>query len=361
MARDPVELEQEVAALCAELPYINASDLTAITRGMGYKPNFNKKYIEVLRTGQTTAIHSSLVVWFYDTFTSALKRVSATLRFIDENTDDLILVRTANDIRRARAEGKIGIIIHFHNSIALEDDLSMVATYERLGLRVMQLTYQGRSLVGDGCAEPSPGGVSSFGIRVIEEMNRVGILVDLAHSGPKTFMEALEIAKVPPINSHGGMKAVRDHPRNLTDEQVIKLAEKGGVLGIMAKSDTVVEGGAVKGATLDDYFAHLDYAVKLVGPDHVCIGLENGHGVDDADLRGLQADVMTRMDRPLERGRVPEKYDFEKFYSAKGVENAATAKANLIRAMLQRGYAKADIAKILAGNLMRIYDQTWKP
>jgi membrane dipeptidase len=358
---DPSGIDATAKVICDEVSFVNASDLTAITRGMPYRPHFNKDYIRKLREGKVSAIHSSLVVWFWDSLTPAVKRLSSTLRFLDEHPDDLLLVRTVEDIARANREGKIGLIVHFHNSGALEDDISMVATFHRLGLRVMQLTYQGRSLVGDGCAEPSPGGISSFGIKVVEEMNRVGILVDLAHSGEKTFMETLEISTKPVVNSHGGVRGVRDHSRNLSDQQVVALARKGGVLGIMAKADTLVEGGAAKGATLDDYFAHLDYAVKLVGPDHVCIGLENGYGVDNNQLQDMLVDVILHTDQPFVRGRIPKEYEFEKYYSAQGLNDASTVKMNLVREMLKRGYARHDIEKILAGNLLRVYSEVWKP
>ncbi|HVZ45942.1 MAG TPA: membrane dipeptidase [Ramlibacter sp.] len=353
--------EAAVAAICGEAPFINASDLTAITRGMPYRPQFNAEYIGKLREGGVTAIHSSLVVWFWDSMTPAVKRLSSTLRFLDEHANDLVLVRTAADIDRARSDGKIGLIVHFHNSSALEDDISMVATFHRLGLRVMQLTYQGRSLLGDGCAEPSPGGLSAFGIKVVEEMNRVGILVDLAHAGERTFMEALEVSTQPVVCSHGGVNGVRAHSRNLSDEQLRALAKKGGVLGIMAKADTLVEGGATRGATFEDYFAHLDYAVKLVGPDHVAIGLENGWGVDNGQLQDMLVDVILHTDKPFVRGRIPRDYEFDKYYSAQGVNDTSTVKANLVREMLRRGYARADMEKILAGNLMRVYAQVWKP
>jgi membrane dipeptidase len=352
--------EARVEDLAARLRFINASDLTSIARGMPYRPHFDAEYVRRLRTGQVTALHASLSVWFYDGFSAAMKRLGAVLRFLHEFRDSLALVRTPEDIEAAEAEGRIGVIVHFHSATPLDDDLTLLDIYARAGLRVMQLTYQGRNLVGDGCAEPTPGGLSSFGIRVVEEMNRLGILIDLAHAGARTFADALEVSRAPVINSHGCARALRDHPRNLTDDQIRALAANGGVMGIMAKSDCLAPRGATEGTTLDDYLAHLDHVVKLVGVEHVAIGLENGYGVDDMDLQGLLADVTLRMHRPYEQGRVPRNYDFDKFYSAKGVDDIRYAKRNLIRALLDRGYGEADLAKILAGNLLRVYRQAWK-
>ena len=352
--------EGRVEDLTGRLRFINASDLTSVTRGMPYRERFGPEYISRLRKGGVTALHASLTVWFYDTFPAAMKRMGAVLRFLREFEGDLALVRTAEDIESAEAQGRIGVILHFHSATPLDDDLGLLEIYARSGLRVMQLTYQGRNLVGDGCAEINPGGLSSFGIRVVEEMNRLGILVDVAHAGPRTFADALEVSRAPVINSHGCVRALREHPRNLSDQQIRALADKGGVFGIMAKSDCLAPRGATEGTTLDEYLAHVEYVAKLVGVDHVAIGLENGYGVDDTDLQGLLADVKLRSHRPYEQGRVPKDYDFEKFYSAKGVEDISRAKRNLIRGLLGLGFVEDDIRKILGGNLLRLYGKVWK-
>jgi membrane dipeptidase len=352
---------ERIEAATRRLRFINASDLTGIASGMPYRARFGPEYIRRLREGGVTALHASLAVWFYDTFPAAMKRFGAVLRFLREHEGDLALVRTVEDIVKAEAEGRIGVILHFHSASPLDDDLGLLEVYARSGLRVMQLTYQGRNLVGDGCAEVNPGGLSSFGIRVVEEMNRLGILVDVAHAGPRTFADALEVSRAPVLNSHGCVRALRDHPRNLTDQQIRALADRGGVFGIMAKSDCLAAHGATEGTTLDDYLEHVVHVARLVGVDHVAIGLENGFGVDDTDLQGLLADVKLRSHRPYEQGRVPKDYDFEKFYSAKGVEDIGRAKRNLVGGLLSRGFSEDDIAKILGGNLLRLYGKVWTP
>jgi len=354
------ELENQVEELAGRLLYINASDLTCIAKGLPYKPHFDADYVAKLKTGGVTAIHAALVLWFLESVTTAPKRIGTFYQLLEQYPNDLLLVETADDIARAQREGKVGLIMHFHNPSAIEDDLSLVAVYHRLGLRVLQLTYQGRSLLGDGCAEVSQGGLSSFGIRVIEEMNRLGILVDLAHAGYQTYMEALDVSKAPLINSHGCVRALRDLPRNLSDEQIIALANKGGVLGIMAKSDCLTPTGATEGATLDDFLNHIEYVIKLVGVDYVGIGLENAHGIDESDIQGLQAEFLTRMHKPYEQGRVPKDYQFDKLYSAKGIDNVTSVKRNLIRGLLARGYNETDIGKVLGGNFIRVYRQVWK-
>lgn len=352
--------DSQVEELAGKLPYINASDLTCIAPGMPYKAHFDGDYVARLKAGGVTAIHAALTVWFMESVTTAPKRVGSFLKLLDQFPDDLLHIQSVDDVLRAKREGKVGLIMHFHSPAAIEDDLDLFAVYHRLGLRVMQLTYQGRSLLGDGCAEPSQGGLSSLGIRAIEEMNRLGILVDLSHTGYRTYMEALEVSNVPVINSHGCVRTLRDLPRNLDDEQIKALARKGGVLGIMAKSHCLTPKGAIEGATLDDFLDHIDYVNKLVGVDYVAIGLENAHGIDASDVKDLEDQIRRRSPRPYDRPLFPKEYKFEKVYSAKDLEEVTAVKRNLIRGLLCRGYSETEIGKILGGNLIRVYGQVWK-
>jgi len=352
--------DELVEELAGKLPYINASDLTCIAPGMPYKVHFDADYVTRLKAGGVTAIHAALTVWFMESVTTAPKRVGSFLKLLDQFPDDLLHVQKADDVLRAHRERKVGLIMHFHSPAAIEDDLDLLAVYHRLGLRVMQLTYQGRSLLGDGCAEPNQGGLSSLGIRAIEEMNRLGVLIDLSHTGYRTYMEALELSSVPVINSHGCVRTLRDLPRNLNDEQIKALARKGGVLGIMAKSHCLTPKGAMEGATLDDFLDHIDYVSKLVGVDFVAIGLENAHGIEASEVKDLEAQIHGRSARSYDRPLFPKEYRFEKVYSAKDLDEVTAVKRNLIRGLLGRGYSEIEIGKILGGNLIRVYGQVWK-
>lgn len=353
-------LDEQVEELAQKLTFINASDLTCFAPGMPLKVHFDADYVAKLKAGGVTAIHVALAVYFLESMATAPKRMGSFYKLLDQFPHDLLHVLTVEDLLRAKREGKVGLIIHFHTPAPIEDDLDLLPVYHRLGLRVMQLTYQGRSLVGDGCGESGPGGVSSFGARVIEEMNRLGVLVDLSHAGYRTYMDALEISKVPVINSHACVRGLRDFPRNLDDEQIRALAQKGGVLGIMAKAQCLTKDGAMEGATLDHFLDHIDYVRKLVGVDYVGIGLENAFGIVAEEAKGLMAELHRRSPRPDDRPLFPKEYKFEKIYSARGVDDVTAAKRNLIRGLLGRGYTEAEIAKVLGENWIRVYRQVWK-
>ena len=138
--------------------------------------------------------------------------------------DELLLVTKAEDMERAKREGKLGIIFHFQGSSPVEKDLGLVEIFYRLGVRVMQLTYNVKDFVGDGCEETGNGGLSDFGKKLIREMNRVGMVVDLSHTGHRTTMEAMEVSQSPCVFSHSGCSAVFRSNRNIHDDQIKAVA-----------------------------------------------------------------------------------------------------------------------------------------
>lgn len=355
--RSPETLVEELAG---RLPFIQASDMTSIARGMSYRPRFGADYVAKLKTGKVTAVHTSGMLSVVESTVTVPKKVGAFIRLLGQFPNDLLLVRTAEDVVRAEREGKIGLIMHFHSPAAIEDDIGLLWLYHHVGLRVMQLTYQGRSLVGDGCAEPKDGGLSSFGIRVVEEMNKLGILIDLSHAGSRTFMEAVEISKVPVINSHGCVRGLMDGHRNLSDEQIKAMAKKGGVLGIMSKPHWLTPKGATEGAGLEEFLDNIEYVIKLVGVDYVGIGLEAAYGVDAGDRLESEKELKDKLYRFGEQSPMPKNMRLD-WYLAKDVgDDITTVKRNLIRGLLKRGHTETDIGKILAGNFMRVYRQVWK-
>lgn len=270
------------------------------------------------------------------------------------NDDRLINVLKVDDIYRAKAENKLGIILAFQDTTHLQADLTMIEIYYKLGVRQMQLCYNKRNAAGDGCEEPGNAGLSRFGEAAIKEMNRLGILVDLSHTGYRTTMEAMEVSKKPVVFSHGNAKAVWDSPRNLTDEQVIKVAKMGGTVGVNGYPAFVSSSSKPK---VNDLINHIDYYVNLVGIDHVAIGMdyyEQQAGVlDDAKAMEIYEDLIasgrwTSGVYPPPPYYYPEEIQLpEKF-------------GNLVPALLARGYVESDIKKILGENFIRVLKEVWK-
>lgn len=368
--------EDRVLELHEKIPFVQASDTTALTPHAGFSEAVNiQEYIEKLKTGRINIISLSFVTWAYDNFTQATKSIYQLYKLLDKHKDALSLITSYNDVKNVIDEGRIGVIMHFHNTSMADDDVGLLSILHRLGLRIMQLTYQGRNLVGDGCGEKSNCGLSSFGYKFVEEMNRLRILIDLAHAGKKTFMDALDFSKDPVIYSHGCVEALSKLPpgRHLSDEQIKALAEKDGVLGMMAKhlNPPIGPSGEFQAMTMDDYMKHLEYVVDLVGVDHVGIGTENGEGRSLGDSKNLAREFTARYYKPEETGLYAKAYvdanlkgtlsvaDHKKRYSAAGTETVVTLKKNLLRELVARGYSDKEIAKILSGNFLRIYRKIW--
>jgi membrane dipeptidase len=366
--------EEHVSELHEKIPFVNASDTTTVVplslRDYTRQAVDTNMYIEKLIKGGINIVHLAFLTWPYDFFYQAIKNIAKFYRVLDDCKDDLLLVTSYEDVKRAVGEGKVGAIMHFHSSTMIDDNIDFLSVLKKLGLRVMQLTYFGRNLVGDGSMEKPEisGGLSSFGYKFVEEMNRLHILVDLAHSGPKTYMDALEFSKDPIVNSHGCVQALGSYPesRGLNDKQIHALAEKGGVMGIMAKHLKPRFGpkGEINVITMDDYMKHLEYVIDLVGVDYVGIGTEAGEGRTAEDLFALSREVQARQYRPaspqpITSNRPRNSSDRLKTYTVQGTETVLTLKRNLLRELVGRGYSDQEITKILSGNFFRIYQKIW--
>jgi membrane dipeptidase len=368
--------EERVAELHEKVPFVNASDTTAVVTHSGFSKTTDlDAYVEKLKKGKVTIASLSFLSWAYDNFVQASKTIYKFYRLLDKYKDDVSLITARKDVEEVIRNGKIGFIMHFHNTSMIDDDVGLLSILHKLGLRVMQLTYQGRNLVGDGCGEKSGCGLSSFGYKVVDEMNRLHILIDLTHSGPKTYMDTLEFSKDPVVYTHGCVKAFCDIPpgRHLSDEQIHALGEKGGVMGMMAKhlNSPLDKEGKVQGMPMSLYMKHMERVVDLVGIDHVGIGTENGEGRSVEDGFSLAREFTARYYKPEEVGLISKPLlkaqmkgamttsDYRKRYAVAGTETVLTVKRNLLREFVGRGYSDQDIAKILGGNFLRIYKKIW--
>ena len=269
---------------------------------------------------------------------------------IEWASDKALLVTSAEDILKAKAEGKVGLILGFQGAYPIGNDLTLLWLYHKLGLRIMQLSGMFRNAVGDGCFEPGNRGLTRFGKQVVREMNRLGIVVDLSHVGERSSLEAIEISQSPVIFSHSNAKALCDHPRNLTDDQIKTAARSGGVVGLCPHNlFTEVERGVRP--TINEFLNQIDYVVDLVGVDHVGIGTDNF--MSDNLSEGAEVVSFCRtVLRSFAAG-----YDL----SGKQVRgfNEIREWPNLTRGLVARGYSDDDITKILGGNFFRVFQRVW--
>lgn len=279
----------------------------------------------------------------------ALAKVAAWLAFIERHPDDLLLIREAADVDSAAASGRLGIVFHFQNSLPIERNLELLRVYHDLGVRMMQLAYNQKNFVGDGCEERTDAGLSKFGVRVIHEMNRLGMIVDLSHAGRRTTLEACETTRAPLVFSHANPRAVHPSPRNIDDEQIHAVVATGGLIGVVGYPAFVAEGTRPRVA---DLVKHVDYLVETAGVNHVGLGIDYfemmaGVATDEAATRWYQ--------RALADGQwSPESYPPPPWHYPEEIALPSQL-ANLVPALLDAGYAEDDMRKIVGGNFLRVF------
>jgi membrane dipeptidase len=260
----------------------------------------------------------------------------------------LLHVQTAEDIRRAKREGRLGIIFGCQGLASkIEEDPSLILIMARLGQRIVQLMYNEQSTIGCGALEPMDTGLTEFGRICIREIDDCRMVVDLAHAGPRTAREAIGFARGTPIISHGNVRALTDHPRNAPDDVLRALAERGGVIGVTAYAPFCESSGRGR-PTLEDMLDHVAYVADRFGIDHVGIG---------SDL--FEGESWVRFERFFRR-RYPAivgHYAMDTVY-AQGF-GMVDDFAGLPAALRRRGFDEGDAAKILGGNFLRVFQEVW--
>jgi membrane dipeptidase len=274
-----------------------------------------------------------------------LRMLAALRHWLLARPDEYLLLQQPDDVERARASGRLAVGFDIEGANAIGDQLSLIQLYHDLGVRWMLLAYNRNNRVGGGCQDED-GGLTDFGRAVIAEMERVGLVLCLSHTGQRTVREAIDVATRPFIFSHSNPSAVHAHPRNIPDEFIRACAERGGVVGINGVGNFLgrFEGrDDIRSAT---YARHIDHVVQLVGPKHVSIALDYVF-----DMGELQ-EYVTKMRHtfPPEMG-----------YTADPAFVAPEQLPEIVDTLLGWGYREADLADILGGNLMRVARQVWKP
>lgn len=208
--------------------------------------------------------------------TMVLKMIDRMYQLI-EKTDKFKLILDAGDIISAKKENKIGAMLSIEGGEALEGDIALLRMFYKLGVRALTLTWSLRNDIGDGVDGAASSGLTDFGKQVVKEMNNLGMIVDISHLNERGFWDVVEISEKPIIASHSDCKSLCQHKRNLTDEQIKAIAQKGGVIGINFAPQFLRDDGK---ASIDDVLNHIDHISELVGPRHVGFG-SDFDGIDE--------------------------------------------------------------------------------
>jgi len=288
-----------------------------------------------------------------DAFCETVRDITGWNAFIAQRPGALRRIGSVADIAAATEAGQVGVIYGFQNTEMLGRELERVRLFAKMGVRVMQLTYNGRNAVGDGATVTDDQGLSRFGGEVVERLQAEGVLLDLSHSSEKTCLDALWLAKRPAAITHSACRAVADHPRNKSDAELRLLAERGGVIGLYFMPYLRLDGQPMAA----DLIAHLEHAISVCGEDHVGVGTDGGvTGVDDmtAYRRALEDDIAQR--RRLGIGAPGETADVATFLPDLCGPTQFQRLADLLAA---RGHSEARIEKILGGNFRRLMTDAW--
>jgi membrane dipeptidase len=258
-----------------------------------------------------------------------------------EDTDRFAICQTGEEIKQARRKNKIALVITMEGVEPLGEDLNLLRVFYQLGLRMVGLTHARRNAAGAGgifSASGSPGdGLTAFGRDVVQECERLGIIVDLAHINPRGFEEIVALTKRPLIVSHTNARKFYDIERNVSDEQIKMVGERGGVIGVNA----ILVSPNAKESTIDRYIDHIEHLIGLIGIDGVGIGFDFCEYLFEQLPESVRKELAAKLTTPH---FVPE------------LTNHSQAR-NLTRKLIERGFSDADIAKILRENWLRIFDK----
>lgn len=306
--------------------------------------NWSRAVFEDMRRGGLTAANCTCCVW--ENFRGAMDNIAAWKGMFREHADLITQVFTTDDIRRAKSEGRTGIILGWQNVSGIEDRIDYLALFKALGVGVIQMAYNTQNLVGSGCYESRDGGLSDFGREVVAEMNRVGILCDLSHVGANTSRDVIEVSTKPVAYSHCLPSGLKAHPRNKSDDELRFIAERGGFIGVTMFPAFLKRGTE---STVDDYVEAIDYVIDIAGEDCVGIGTDFTQGYERPFFDWLTHD----------KGYARKLTEFGDIVNPEGIRTIGEF-PNLTAAMHRAGWNEARIRKVIGGNWLALLDEVWK-
>lgn len=269
--------------------------------------------------------HLRVLAWFRD--------------WLSRHDDAYLIVRRAADLDIAAATGRLAILFDIEGARAIDDQPSLIPLYRELGVIWMLIAYNRANLAGSGCYDEQDTGLTAFGRTMIAEMNRVGMMVCVSHTGERTAFDAFDASSRPVIVSHSNCRAVFDHPRNVSDDLIRRCAAQGGVVGINGLGDFLAPAGADLVAAA---VAHIDHAVQLVGPAHVGISLD--YVWDQGELKEFLATMPELFPHGL-----PDPLPLI----------APEGWPAIVDGLIARGYGEADLAMLVGGAWRRAAEANW--
>lgn len=274
----------------------------------------------------------------------AIQAIEAMHREAEEAPEALVVATTVDEIRAAKRDGRVAVILSFEGAGPVEDTVELLGAFWRLGVRCIGLTHDFRNHLADGVRTGTDGGLTDLGREAVREMNRLGIVVDVSHLNDAGFWDVVEHSDAPIHASHSNSRVLCSHPRNLTDDQLRAVAASGGVVGVHALKALVTDDD--RPPTFDEFLAHLERMIELMGEDHVAIGPDIMENYPADEYRLL-------WDPRLPTARLDYVYPPE--------FDSLARTPSITAGMLSRGFGHDVVRKVLGENMLRLFDATWRP
>lgn len=320
----------------------------------------DSKCLQNMKLGGLTAFKKCAVRNWLN-FRQSIEYLYHWYRRIDENSDKVFLATTVEDIKRAKKQEKHAFLFGFENVKPIEDDIRLLKIFYKLGVSSISLTYNQRNFVGDGCTERTNAGLSDFGLNMVEEMNRIGILIDVSHCGEATTKDAIEFSKDPIVFSHTCARELNENARNKSDDMFMALTEKGGIIGIAIVPYFLTS--KLK-PTWEDWLDHVDHVANLVGVNHVGIGTDlNESGSTSWDFQPWippKGPIVAHNQKEYSEIYLHSKPKAYPRRPVAPIMQNNTEFPNMTKGLVSRGYSDEEIEKILGGNFLRLFERVWK-
>lgn len=313
--------------------------------------NWSRRIFEDMRDGGVTTVHVTISYW--EDFRETVARIVEWNRRFEDFADLIAPVRSADDLRRAQAEGRTGIVFGAQNCSPIEDDLGLVRVVHDLGLRFMQLSYNNQSLLATGCYEAEDPGITRMGREVIAEMNRVGLVIDMSHSAERSTLEAIEISERPIAITHANPASFHPALRNKSDRVLAALGASGGMLGLSLYPHHLAGGS---GCTLEAFCEMAARTAELIGVERIGIGSDLCQDQPDSVVRWMRNGTWTRAldygeGSKAQAGFPPQPEWFRCNRDFKGIAQGLRA----------TGFDAAEVGKIMGGNWLAFFERSFGP
>lgn len=313
--------------------------------------NWSEKIFQELNAGSVTAIH--VTICYHENFRETIANIGQWNRWFQDFPDLICPAHSADDVRRAKQDGLTAVIFGFQNPAPIEDDLSLVEIWHRLGVRFMQLSYNNQSLLATGCYEAEDPGITRMGREVIREMNRIGLVIDMSHSAERSTLEAIELSSRPIAITHANSSSWHLVPRNKSDTVLKALGQSGGMLGF-SLYPLHLKGGS--GCTLRSFCEMVARTAEVMGVDRIGIGSDLCQDQPDSVVEWMRVGRWTRDSRgasgPLGAAVFPPQPDWFR---------NNTQFSGIAAGLSDVGFAKPDIDKIMGGNWLDFFERSFGP